>query len=142
MRRRLIMTTGGIAAMSAALLITSAGLAETSDVEPPNRTLTGVLHTGTEADGDRTYLVGDTRVDVGPLWFWGAGNPLAGHVGSSVSVTGHVDLGEPAAKNKTKKTSDGPEFEVYKVDGKTVRTQGKPPWAGGPKVVGARHPGH
>ena len=38
-----------------------------------------------------------------------------------------------------------PEIEVFSVssDGRTtkIRSPGKPPWAGGPKVVGKKHPG-
>ncbi len=34
------------------------------------------------------------------------------------------------------------EVDVESVDGKAVRTTtGKPPWAGGPKKVGEKHPG-
>ena len=35
------------------------------------------------------------------------------------------------------------EIDVVTIDGKAVKTwTGKPPWAGGPKVVGERHPGY
>ncbi len=33
------------------------------------------------------------------------------------------------------------EVDVLTVDGKALREPGKPPWAGGWKVVGERHPG-
>ena len=49
--------------------------------------------------------------------------------------------GNPAKANAKAKDS-GPEFEVLAVNGKTIREPGKPPWAGGPKVVGPSHPGY
>ena len=33
------------------------------------------------------------------------------------------------------------ELDVETVDGATLRAAGKPPWAGGPWVVGSTHPG-
>jgi hypothetical protein len=33
------------------------------------------------------------------------------------------------------------EVDVDTVDGKAIRAPGKPPWAGGPWVVGPSHPG-
>ena len=33
------------------------------------------------------------------------------------------------------------ELDVETVDGKAIRAPGKPPWAGGPWVVGPVHPG-
>jgi len=117
---------------------------ETPDAEPAPQTLKGTLRAGTDADGDAAYFIGHTRLGVGPPWFWGDRNPLAGYVGKSVTVTGHMDDGKPdsAKANAKAKVGDGPEFEVYTVNGMTVRAPGKPPWAGGPKVVGEKHPGY
>ena len=49
---------------------------------------------------------------------------------------------QPKAKANAKAKDSGPEFEVLTVNGKTIREPGKPPWAGGPKVVGPSHPGY
>ena len=118
--------------------------AETPDTEPAPATLKGVLTTGTDADGDPAYFIGTTRIGVGPPWFWGDKNPLAPYVGKTVTLTGHMDQGKPASTNPNgkAKAAEGPEFEVYTVNGTTVRAPGKPPWAGGPKVVGEKHPGY
>jgi hypothetical protein len=35
----------------------------------------------------------------------------------------------------------GTEIDAESVNGKLLREPGKPPWAGGPWVVGQRHPG-
>ena len=118
--------------------------AETPDSEPAPSTLKGVLTTGTDADGDKAYFIGTTRIGIGPPWFWGDKNPLAPYVGKTVTLTGHMDEGKPASTNPSGKAkpAEGPEFEVYTVNGTTVRAPGKPPWAGGPKVVGEKHPGY
>ncbi|HYO41696.1 MAG TPA: hypothetical protein VES19_00730 [Candidatus Limnocylindrales bacterium] len=102
-----------------------------------------MLNTSKDADGDTEYAIGTTRISIGPAWFWGAGNPLAGLAGETVTVTGHIDDGAGPAKDAASDTSKvrTPEFEVYAVNGKTVRDPGRPAWAGGPKVVGAAHPG-
>jgi len=109
----------------------------------PIETLTGVLGTRTDADGDREYVLNGVELSAGPPWFWGTKNPLEPFVGKTVTVTGRTETGRPAAKANGKAgDADGPEFEVYTVNGTTVRAEGKPPWAGGPKVVGERHPGY
>ena len=113
------------------------------DVEPAATPLTGQLKTVKDADGDTEYTIGTTRISVGPSWFWGTKNPLTGLVGDTVTVAGHLDDGTGPTKDKASDTTKVrvPEFEVYSVNGKTVREPGKPAWAGGPKVVGAVHPG-
>lgn len=68
------------------------------------------------------------ELSAGPTWYWGADNPLASHVGTSVTVVGVHREGTA-------------ELDVLTIDGKAVRAAGKPPWAGGPKVVGPSHPG-
>jgi len=113
------------------------------ETKGPIETLTGTLGTRTDADGDREYVLNGTELSVGPPWFWGTKNPLEPYVGKSVSVTGRMETDPPSTKaNGKAKNADGPEFEVYAVNGTTVRAEGKPPWAGGPKVVGERHPGY
>jgi hypothetical protein len=117
---------------------------ETPEVEPANTDLTGTLTTVKDADGDTEYVIGTTPVSVGPSWFWGAKSPLAGLVGTTVTVTGHMDDGTGSTKDKASTDTKVrvPEFEVYAVGDKTVRAAGKPAWAGGPKAVGAAHPGY
>jgi hypothetical protein len=100
-----------------------------------------VLHRTTDADGDGDYEIGGVRLSVGPPWFWGDAHPLTGLVGTIVTVTGTMDEGPGPNANAKAKASDEPELDVYTVNGKTIREPGKPPWAGGPKVVGERHPG-
>lgn len=95
-------------------------------------TVTGVVTATTDEDGRTTYTVsadGTTyELGAGPAWFWGADHPLGGHVGKRVEIAGDIREG-----------SD--EIDVETVDGVALREPGKPPWAGGPKVVGERHPG-
>jgi len=66
------------------------------------------------------------RLDAGPPWFFGDKHPLAPFVGKTVTVTGE---------------QVGDEVDVETVDGVRLREPGKPPWAGGWKVVGSAHPG-
>ena len=94
--------------------------------------VTGTVRTATDSDGRATYTMtadGKTwTISAGPAWFWGAKNPLAAFVGKSVTVAGTTHAGDT-------------ELDVETVDGKAVREAGKPPWAGGPWVVGKTHPG-
>jgi hypothetical protein len=95
-------------------------------------TLTGTVGTKTDADGETEYtLTAGSKVlvlEAGPPWFYGDNHPLKPYVGKKVTITGSQHAG-----------SD--EVEVATVDGKVIRAPGKPPWAGGWKAVGARHPG-
>ncbi len=119
--------------------------AETPDADEVVTTLKGVLTTKKDAEGEVDYYIGDVQLSVGPPWFWGAKHPLVGLVGQAITMTGHMETGNPVkAKAKANATAKdaGPEFEVLTVNGKTIREPGKPPWAGGPKVVGPSHPGY
>jgi hypothetical protein len=95
-------------------------------------TVTGTVGTKTDVDGDTEYtLTAGSKVlvlDAGPPWFYGDNHPLKVYVGKKVTVTGSQHTG-----------SD--EIEVTAIDGKVIRAPGKPPWAGGWKAVGSRHPG-
>jgi hypothetical protein len=95
-------------------------------------TLTGTVATRTDADGRIEYTMtagGRTLVlDGGPTWFFGDDHPLKAYVGKSVTITGSQRAGED-------------EVDVEAVDGQALRAAGKPPWAGGWKRVGSRHPG-
>ena len=117
--------------------------AATPEADEVITTLKGVLSAKADADGDVHYYIGDVRLSVGPPWFWGTKHPLKALVGQTITVTGHMESGNPAkAKANGKAKDSGPEFEVLTVNGKTIREPGKPPWAGGPKVVGPSHPGY
>ncbi len=95
-------------------------------------TLQGTVSAGTDEDGDPNYELtsgGKTyQLDAGPPWFYGDNHPLKPFVGKSVTVTGE------AAEGST-------EVDVLTVNGTVIREPGKPPWAGGWKQVGERHPG-
>jgi hypothetical protein len=97
-----------------------------------SRTLTGTVVSSEDAKGRAVFTMvvdGVTwELSAGPRWFWGANNPLAAFVGKSVEVTGTYHAGET-------------ELDVATVNGNPLRTAGRPPWAGGPKAVGASHPG-
>src|SRR5438093_8336459 len=68
------------------------------------------------------------QLEVGPPWWWGANNPLASKAGDVHDVTGEVE-------------GSSNEIDVLSIDGTAVRQPGRPPWAGGPKEVGSKHPG-
>jgi hypothetical protein len=95
-------------------------------------TLTGTVTSST--DGQRapvfTLRSGGTTytLEAGPPWFLGDKNPLKAFVGQSVMIVGDMAQGTT-------------EVDVDTVNGKPIRSAGKPPWAGGWKVVGKTHPG-
>lgn len=95
-------------------------------------TLTGTVEATADADGGTTYTLrsGGTTytLEAGPPWFFGAQYPLEPFVGKSVTI-----VGEQAAGST--------QVDVTSVDGQALREPGRPPWAGGWKVVGERHPG-
>ena len=92
----------------------------------------GTVKATTDANGRSTYTLTDGAktwdLSDGPRWFWGDRDPLKAYVGKTVTVVGTSETG-------------GTEIDVTTVDGKAIRAAGKPPWAGGPKVVGPTHPG-
>src|SRR3954471_17044459 len=95
-------------------------------------TLKGTVQATKDTDGESSYTLqsaGTTyTLDAGPSWFFGDAYPLAPYAGKSVTITGESPTGST-------------EVDVLTVDGKTLREPGKPPWAGGWKVVGKVHPG-
>lgn len=102
--------------------------------EPENPvSLQGTVSRSTDADGHTSYTLHaggtDYVLSFGPWWFWGSKSPLEDFVGKSVTIAGHTE-------------GANPEVDVSSVDGKLLREPGKPPWAGGPKVVGPSHPGY
>jgi hypothetical protein len=66
------------------------------------------------------------KLETGPKWFKGTANALLPFVGKTVTIVGE---------------QNGDEIDVLSVDGTAIRAPGKPPWAGGWKVVGKDHPG-
>ena len=113
---------------------------EQQEVSKPIVEKTGTVGTTQDSDGDTEYTLtaddGAFNLSAGPAWFYDGNHPLAPLVGKTVTVTGESKIG--------KKTGQ-PEIDVYSVtsDGQTtqIRSSGKPPWAGGPQVVGPKHPG-
>ena len=95
-------------------------------------TVQGTVAQTTDSKGRPTFtLSADGKtwdLSAGPAWFWGDKNPLKAYVGKSVAVAGSY-------------RADGTELDVDTIDGIALRADGKPPWAGGPKVVGETHPG-
>ena len=95
-------------------------------------TVTGTVAQTTDAEGRPTYTVAEGattwELSAGPAWYWGDKNPLAAYVGQSVTVVGTHQEGDT-------------ELDVDSVNGVAIRAAGKPPWAGGPWVVGPTHPG-
>lgn len=95
-------------------------------------TITGTVATRTHADGNTEYTMaagGKTLVlEAGPRWYFGDDHPLKAFVGKRVTITGSQRAGDD-------------EVDVEAVNGTRLRAAGKPPWAGGWKRVGQRHPG-
>jgi hypothetical protein len=96
-------------------------------------TLTGTVTKSTDEKGRPTYTITVDGVawelSTGPKWFKGANDALEAQVGKSVQVSGKHHEGDH-------------ELDVATINGQAVRAEAKPPWAGGPSVVGASHPGY
>ena len=149
-RRRLTLSlaVAGVISLAAVSAVAGQDPEEGADEETPaTETRTGVLDAVTDADGDVEYELTDDEgntvpLSVGPPWFWGDNHPLDG-ISGEVIVTGELDDGIPPAQASDANRADGaPSFDVFTVNGETIRAAGKPPWAGGPAVVGESHPGH
>jgi len=95
-------------------------------------TLRGTIAMSTDGKGRPSFSLtagGTTyELEAGPPWFWGANNPLAKFAGKTVTVTGEMHAGAT-------------DVDVLTVDGTVIRAPGKPPWAGGWKANGEKHPG-
>jgi hypothetical protein len=94
-------------------------------------TIRGVV--GVVNDGkwpEYTLTSGGTvyELSAGPPWWWLDKNPLAASVGKTVTIVGEQEGGTT-------------EIDVESVDGTLLRESGRPPWAGGWKSVGPKHPG-
>ena len=94
--------------------------------------LSGTVGTSTDAKGRATYTLrsGSTTytLEAGPAWFYGDKHPLKAFVGKSVTIVGEQETGTA-------------EVDVLSVNGTAIREPGRPPWAGGWKRVGEKHPG-
>jgi hypothetical protein len=94
-------------------------------------TISGTVEKAAADDGDTAYTLTDGgttyTLEAGPKWFFET-YPLEAYVGQDVTIDGEIAEGSSAV-------------EVYAINGTALREAGKPPWAGGWKVVGERHPG-
>jgi hypothetical protein len=95
-------------------------------------TITGTVGASTDGQGRPSFTITDGgttwELSAGPPWYWGDKNPLSAFVRKSVTVAGTTEQGSS-------------ELDVETVNGTAIRAAGKPPWAGGPWVVGSTHPG-
>lgn len=137
-----------VAAGIGTILVAGAVAGQDPDDEPEAavESRTGTIEAVTDDDGDTEYELtdaeGTVRLSVGPPWFWGKAHPLDG-VSGDVTVTGQTDDGTPPEHANAANRADGePSFDVFTLNGHEIRAAGKPPWAGGPAVVGPPHPGH
>lgn len=133
MQRRVVLTLGAVAVLLAlAVLPVLATKPDKAEVAKTPITITGTVELATDATGHETYTLKDGgktyQLEAGPPWFFGDHYPLKPFVGKKVTIKGEVAAGST-------------EVDVSTVDGTVLRAPGKPPWAGGWRVVGAAHPG-
>jgi len=102
-----------------------------------------------EEDGRTVYYLdpgddGDLiQLSYGPSWFWGELHPLNGLEGEVVTIGGQLRDGMPnenASATGKEHAAKAPAMRVRSIEGE--KRKGKPPWAGGPKVVRESHPGY
>ncbi len=95
-------------------------------------TVTGTVTTAKDEQGRPTFSITDGattwELSAGPKWYWGDANPLKAHVGKRITVVGTHHKGDT-------------DLDVETIGGKAIREAGRPPWAGGPKAQGEKHPG-
>jgi hypothetical protein len=148
-RSKLLLSLVAAAAVSVAAVSAVAGQDPeegTDEQLPAVETRTGLIEATVDEDGSVRYQLtdesGTVPLSVGPPWFWGDDHPLDG-ISGEATVTGEYDDGTPPAWANARNRADGqPSFDVFSVNGQEVRSAGKPPWAGGPAVVGESHPGY
>lgn len=135
-RRRLLIAGLGLVALLAVAIPTLAAAPNAAKAERGAGIAVTVRGTvaASKDDQDRpefTLTVGGTTwtLSAGPKWFFGEdGGPLAAFVGESVTIVGTHREGQT-------------DLDVDSVNGTALRSDGRPPWAGGPKVLGEAHPG-
>ncbi len=153
MDRRVIATASLVAALSLGSLAVGASAqepAEKADLAATSKSVTGLVTEGTNADGQTTYYLtpeGGEPIELsyGPAWLWGLASPLQQLVGTEVTVVGQLRDGVPndnASEMAQAQADASPVLHVRSIVGLELRENGKPPWAGGPKVVGEAHPGY
>lgn len=136
---RILLVVLALSAMIAAPVLAAGGGKDSAPgqnkakVEKSPITISGTIATSTNDTGTKTYTLSDGgrtyELSAGPEWFFDEGAyPLDKFVGQSVTVVGEIAAG-----------SD--EVDVISVNGTALREPGKPPWAGGWRAVGERHPG-
>lgn len=150
-RRKLILplATAGIASILIVGAVAGQDPEDETDAQVPSvETRQGIVEAVTDVDGDVEYQLTDAtgtiELSVGPPWFWGENHPLDGVTGD-VTATGELDRGAPPAHanaNAADRADGEPSFDVFTLNGEEFRAAGKPPWAGGPAVVGESHPGY
>jgi hypothetical protein len=143
-RRRLavVLTSAAITvAVGIPVIVTAAQPSEPPGQAKPEKspkgpkvdvTVRGTLVKATDENGRPTFTItanGTTwEISAGPKWWYGDDSPLAAYVGTAVTVVGSHREGDTDVSADT-------------VNGKELRAAGRPPWAGGPRVVGESHPG-
>jgi hypothetical protein len=153
MTRRII----GSALLSTALAVSSmAGMVTAQEpVEPVDEvapsTTSGTIVAEQNDDGSIVYSLQTedgqlVQLSFGPSWFWGPLSALWPEAveGASVEIGGNLRDGLPSEDASDVALEQAAKDPVLKVDtlNGAKRAQGKPPWAGGPKVQGAAHPGY
>jgi hypothetical protein len=153
MTRRII----GSALLSTALAVSSmAGMVTAQEpVEPVDEvapsTTSGTIVAEQNDDGSIVYSLQTedgqlVQLSFGPSWFWGPLSALWPEAveGASVEIGGNLRDGLPSEDASDVALEQAAKDPVLKVDtlNGAKRAQGKPPWAGGPKVQGPAHPGY
>lgn len=136
------------ATLAAALAIAGpAGMVAAQDEDEPLETLTGIVVAVVDEEGMTEYfleLADGTQVElsVGPPWYWQGDHPLIGLVGQEITVEGYrEDAPDEAEESEDVAGVESPDFDVRTIDGVPLWDGERPPWAGGPAVVGEQHPG-
>lgn len=141
------------ATLTTALALAGLSTGVAAQDDGANDSLTGVIVVVEGGDGSTEYfleLEDGTRVrlSVGPTWYWGESHPLAPYDGQTVVLGGLHTGGLPSenASDVAKAQAGGdPAFEVRSItigdEVIVIWGPGRPPWAGGPSVVGESHPG-
>jgi hypothetical protein len=130
--RRIASGLGVVAVLLAIVALPVLAAKPDKDVAKSTITIKGTVEVAADAEGKDVYSLKDGgktwQLEAGPPWFFGDKYPLKPFVGKNVTIVGEVAEGST-------------EVDVVSVDGTALRTAGRPPWAGGWRVVGAAHPG-
>jgi hypothetical protein len=93
-------------------------------------------------DGER-YAVDGAAVSFGPTWYTAVANAAADYDGDGTveTIAAELDGLVGTAVTLDGETGRCGDFGAFTINGQVYRSAGRPPWAGGPKVVGAIQPG-